>query len=363
MIRTALLWSLLACLCSVSLAGEVTLEPTDFPGRQSLALLENGVLCIEPLKAPPDGAKAPPGEPTWGRLRLGESAYLVCVVMDAYRFGKAYVDRDNDLDLAEEEPVLGEPMGRIRARLSCFEVKGLAAKFRVGGKLLSAEMAVRIEHPFHLGMRAARAWSGVIAELGSDCRISWVPGQKPLVSLRAITAGSTRKVYFGRKTISFGQDCVTLRDGKVVVSYTVSEDRDLVPVPVSRDFLSLSATRDSETWTVHKPVGGSVFVAKGRYFKAEALFLRKAESDEWLLSLAISNLSVKPGLRFGGSVEPLSILLRVQQIGGAMEIWPSFVDAAKRKVILYKNREPHNPLLLIKDGKGNAVETKWLGYG
>ncbi|MHC5037917.1 MAG: hypothetical protein ACYTHM_11440 [Planctomycetota bacterium] len=353
---------LLGLILSVAHAEEVTLVREEMPDHQPMSLFKNQMIQCRKLKEMPEAAKGPEGTLAWAELQLGDHKTLFCVRLEQDS-AVIYFDRDRDRDLAEETPVTGRHMGRYRTRGYDFDLEDISAAFRFRNTILSHALRLRIRYPFQWGVQVFTVYNGRIEVAGETCLVTWVPGQKPVLRLPAITTGKIRDIHFGRKRVDFGGEAVQVKDGNVIATYTVADDESLVAVSVPKGLSKLNASWDTKTWTVCKPVEDKVYLSPGIYFRAEAVIEREVKGTRWWLSVMVKDFEVAEGSRFRGPIEPLSVSVSLRQRGGAVVLQSAFTDSVKRGVILYKDGEPLAPRLVIKDAEGAEVADWWLRYG
>jgi hypothetical protein len=352
----------MALFGGVALGEEVTLERGEMPDHQPLSLRKNQQIQCRKLPEAPEAAKGPEGNLAWAELQLGVQKALLCIRLEEDS-ASLYFDRDGDKDLVEETPVRGRHMGRYRTRGYDFDLDEVSAVFRFRNTVLSHSLRIRIQYPFHWGVQVFTVYNGRIELFGETCLVTWVPGQKPILRLPAITTGKIRDVHFGRKRIDFGEKSVLVKEGKVVGTYRIVDDEALVAVSVPEGLSKLNVSWDTKTWTICKPEKNKVYLSEGVYYRAEAVIDRTAQGSHWWLSIMVKDFEAVEGTSFRGPIEPLSIRVSVRQRGGAAVIQPAFTDSAKRGVILYRDGEPVTPRLVIKDADGAEVADWWLRYG
>jgi hypothetical protein len=355
--RYALILTTVLCACSVASADEVELKLQTVEVDNPLGVIKSDKHQLETITRP-KGVTAPSGKGgklVWYRLLLGKYRYLVCIIEKSGKKGKLtrlFLDKDGDKDLKEETPV----EAKLRWGNPYFIVDGVTGEFKVGDNSVTGKMRVWIVPAAGGNLFFSTGLLGEISVEGKKFTLAWVPGNKPYFLL-----ASWKEKFFtlcvGNKKLSVNAKSIAVKDGKVLATYKIKEDKKLieVKVPSGKEGLTTVELLQQPNTVACMPSDGRVFLPGGMYPVAWATFDKKSEGASYSLNILLQGFEVKEGTTISPA-EPLELALSVQQSGNRIAICASLTDASKRPAFVYKDGElAKPPTLKIINPEGEEV--------
>lgn len=301
-----------------------------------------GFSCEKLAAAPEEAAKAPEGDLSWGRLRLGETAYLYAVRGSLARTGtldpsdRLFLDRDRDGDLAEETPLSSEyfPGHMPGYGYSAFDADGLSARLPgagPGGEALELAVSIRLQP--HQTVASFTALCAAVPGFSGSLQVSWMPGSDLLLQDRP--HGLEAAAAFrgpGRLRLP-APDALSFRDGAPVCTlrWETKEDLAAMTVPPGTVLLTAQQQLGPVPLTYVAPVDGQARMPAGRWTLRMAL-RRKDGDRSWTLAVERRNATVSDGGSFG-PVEPLTGSISVRTAEDALFFTPAWKDASGQDVV------------------------------
>ena len=343
----------LVLVCSAAFAGEVELKPYTTDVKNPVQTIKTKELSYDAAEKP-EGAKAPEGDLEWGKLTLGKQSYTTCTVKKDGKYTSLYFDADGDNDLAEEKPVAV----RMRGNIPLFDLADVPGEFTMGEETLSTKLCLSVTPLYGGYLFSCTAYAGEFKIGDGSFVIIWVPTNEPLIRPKEWEFG-VPTVYYGKKKASAALKGITLKEGKVKASYSLTDEDGLVELEAPKG-LSFVMLYQRNFYGAFIPIGGKLHLKEGMHNVAVASFRKEQEGKRYELRIMLSShggYEVKKETKIGAA-EPLTLFPKVEIKGVAVSVTASLLDTQNRDVSIGRDGEPLDPpKLKITDPDGKEVAT------